>query len=78
MKGLHVLFTWVIGGGLIASSLLNLYLVERIDSLEAQISSDTRSSPTLEPILLPESSPTLMNLGLSGEQSDRIRSSSMT
>ena len=78
MKGLHCLCTWAIGGGLIASSLLNLHLVERLESLEAQISPDAGSTPTLEPILLPGRSPTLMRLGLSGEQSDRIRRSSMT
>ncbi len=78
MKGLHVLFTWAIGGGLIASSLLNLELVERLESLEAQVSTDAGSLPIFEPILLPERSPTLIKLGLSGEQSDRIRRSSMT
>ncbi len=78
MKGLHVLFTWAIGGGLFASSLLNAHLVERLENLEAQISTDSGSLSTLEPILLPERSPTLMKLGLSGEQSDRIRSSAMT
>ena len=78
MKGLHILFTWAIGGGLIASSLLNLQLVERLESLEAQVSPEVGSTPALEPILLPERSPTLIKLGLSGEQSDRIRRSSMT
>ncbi len=78
MKGLHLLCTWAIGGGLIASSLLNLHLVERLESLEAQAFPDAGSLSALEPILLPERSPTLMKLGLSGEQSDRIRRSSMT
>ena len=78
MNGLHVLFTWAIGGGLVASSLLNAHLVARLESLEAQVSLDAGSTPTLEPILLPDRSPTLIGLGLSGEQSDLIRRSSMT
>ena len=68
----HDLLAWSLAGGLLASTIANILLVQHVCEQPAP-ASPPASAPELTPVLRPEDNAKLVSLGLSKEQCERIQ-----
>ena len=65
------LLPWVLAGGLVASTIWNLQLVQRLESVEARLEAPAPTTPEIPGRVIAE-------LGLTEQQCELIRGCSMT
>ena len=68
---ISALLPWVLAGGLAASTIWNLQLVQRLDEVEARLDRPAPSAPKIPGRIVAE-------LGLTDQQCEMIRGCSMT
>ena len=80
---LQAVLLWTLAGGFAASTAVNVHLAFRLEEMEDKLLGTFPDLPSarpteLQPIINPTELPNLDTLGLSTEQSERIRGCSMT